>query len=96
MWRLGGGDSEVDREGGGGDLEGDRLGGVWFSEGELRGWRLGGRVCKKHNSLKKANISRLKWIKPDKILCFFKGRVFSKMRHRSTSYDHEYDEILII
>ena len=45
------------------------------------------RVCKKHNSLKKANISRLKWIKPDKILCFFKGRVFSKMHHRSTSYD---------
>ena len=34
------------------------------------------RVGKKHNSLKKVNISRLKWIKPDKILffqrpCFF-------------------------
>ena len=39
------------------------------------------RVGKKATSLKKANFSRLKWIKPDNILGFFKHRVFSKMRH---------------
>ena len=35
-------------------------------------------VVKKHNFLKKANLSRLKWIKPAKILCFFKRRIFFK------------------
>ena len=38
------------------------------------------RVGEKATFLKKANFSRLKWIKPDNILGFFKRRVFSKMR----------------
>ena len=44
-----------------------------------------GWVGKKATFLKKANFSRLKWIKPAKILCFFKRRIFSKMRRGSSS-----------
>ena len=53
-------------------------------------------VVKKHNFLKKANLSRLKWIKPAKILCFFNRRIFSKMRRGSISYQYYYDEMIMI
>ena len=43
-------------------------------------------ACKKATFLKKANLSRENWIKPDDILDFFKRRVFSTRpdtRHKS-------------
>ena len=53
-------------------------------------------VGKKATFLKKANFSRLKWIKPAKILCFFKRRIFSKMRRGSSSSQYKYDEMMLI
>ena len=44
-------------------------------------YRMVTRVGKKHNPLKKSSFIRLFWINPDKILCFFKCCVFSKMFH---------------
>ena len=53
-------------------------------------------VVKKATFLKKASFSRLKWIKPAKILCFFKHRIFSKMRHGSSSNQYKYAKIMLI
>ena len=53
-------------------------------------------VGKKATFLKKTNFSRLKWIKPAKILCFFKRRIFSKMRHGSSSNQYKYAKIMLI
>ena len=56
----------------------------------------GAWVVKKHNSLKKANFSRLKWFKPAKILCFFNRWIFSKMCHGGISFKYEYDGMMMI
>ena len=53
-------------------------------------------LSNKNTFLKKASFSRLKWIKPAKILCFFKHRIFSKMRHGSSSNQYKYAEIMLI